>query len=249
LLSLFLLFAAGLLAGAINSVAGGGSFVSFPALLFAGVAPVIANATNAIAVWPAGVASAFAYRKELDVPRPVLVALGTASLLGGLAGAIVLLRTPDATFVKQLPWLLLVATVIFTVGPAFTRRTRGAFSSKAALAMTALAQFFIALYGGYFGAGMGILMLATMSLMGMRHIHTMNALKAVLGVLINGIAVVAFMVGGAVAWRAGVVMICGATLGGYAGARVARRLDPKWVRRFVALVAWGLTGYFFIRSG
>jgi uncharacterized membrane protein YfcA len=230
-------------------VAGGGSFISFPALLFAGIAPVVANATNSVALWPAGVASAVAYRKDLDTPRQVVVALGAASLVGGLAGALLLLRTPDATFVKQLPWLLLVATLLFTLGPAVSKRLGGARTdSRGALALATAAQLGIAIYGGYFGGGMGILMLAAMSLMGMTQIHTMNGLKAILGVLINGIAVATFVINGAVAWRPGSVMIAGGLLGGYAGAALARKIAPKWVRRFVGIVAWGMTAYFFVRA-
>jgi uncharacterized membrane protein YfcA len=244
-----LLFAAAFLAGALNSVAGGGSFISFPALLFAGVAPVTANATNTVAVWPAGLASAFAYRRELVQPRAVLVTLGAASLIGGLAGSVLLLRTRESTFVALIPWLLLAATLVFTFGGALTKKVvaRGAVAGPA-LGAAALVQLVISVYGGYFGGGMGIMMLATLALMGMTAIHEMNALKMLLGVLINGVAVVAFVVAGAVAWTPGIVMIVAATLGGYAGAAIARKLDPKWVRRFVLLVAWGMTAYFFAHA-
>ena len=243
-----LLFVASVLAGALNSVAGGGSFLSFPALLFAGVTPVVANATNSIALWPAGIASGIAYRKDLKVPRSTLLVLGGASLAGGLAGALLLLRTPDATFVRQIPWLLFVATILFTVGPTIAKRFRreGA-AGTGALVATAVVQIVIAIYGGYFGGGMGILMLAAMSILGMADIHTMNGLKAVLGVLINGIAVLAFIVDGAVSWGPGVVMIAGGTLGGYVGASLARKMSPVWVRRFVLVVAWSMTAYFFWR--
>jgi uncharacterized protein len=244
-LTFLLLFVAAAVAGALNSVAGGGSFISFPALLFSGVTPVIANATNSVALWPAGVASAVAYRKDLDIPRPTLLVLGAASLIGGLTGGLLLLRTPDATFTRQLPWLLLVATLLFTVGPSISKRMTRKGTSKGALALTAIAQLVISIYGGYFGGGMGILMLAAMSLMGMSKIHTMNGLKAILGVLINGAAVVAFIKGGAVAWTPGIVMIAGGTVGGYAGARLARKIAPVWVRRFVLVIAWSMTAYFF----
>lgn len=243
-----LLFVASLLAGALNSVAGGGSFLSFPALLFAGVPPVVANATNAIALWPAGIASGIAYRRDLKVPRATLLVLGGASLAGGLAGALLLLKTPEATFVRLLPWLLLAATLLFTFGPRLAKRARGdGAAGAAALVVTALVQVGIAIYGGYFGGGMGILMLAAMSILGMREIHAMNALKAVLGVLINGVAVAAFVASGAVAWGPGIVMIAGGTLGGYAGAAIARRISAAWVRRFVLGVAWSMTAYFFVR--
>ena len=240
-----LLFFAAFVGGALNAVAGGGSFIAFPALLFSGVPAVTANATNSVALWPAGVASAIAYRKEVrEVPRQVLVVLTIASLAGGLAGALWLLKTPDATFLRQVPWLLFAATILFTFGPAVSKR----FRARSGLALTAAAQVLISIYGGYFGGGMGILMLAAMSLMGMEKIHTMNGLKSILGVAINGIAVAAFIVGGAVAWRPGALMIVGGMAGGYAGAALARKVPPVWMRRFVMLVAWGLTAYFFAKA-
>jgi uncharacterized membrane protein YfcA len=247
-----LLFISAALAGALNSVAGGGSFISFPALLFTGVAPVAANATNSVALWPAGVASAFAYRSELTQPRATLVALALASFVGGVAGALLLLWTSDTTFVHLLPFLLLVATLVFTFGGMLTARLRSndraGTTTTMPLAGAAVLQLAIALYGGYFGGGMGIMMLATLSLMGMTNIHAMNGLKTVLGTVINGVAVVAFIVAGAVTWGPGLVMIVGATAGGYAGAAVARKLDPRWVRRFVLAIAWGMTIYFFAKT-
>ena len=259
-----LLFGASLLAGAINSVAGGGSFVSFPVLLFAGVHEIIANATNTVALWPAGVAASFAYRKEMRAPAKTLVVLGSASLIGGLAGALLLLRTSDAAFGKLIPWLMLVAATLFTFGGALTaklraRRGNGASGASAmnatgtrsgpglALAVAAGLQVVIAVYGGYFGGGMGIMMLATLSILGMTNIHEMNGLKTLLGTFINGVGVVTFIAFGKVDWSTGGVMIAGATIGGYAGAAIARRVDPKWIRRLVIGVAWTMTAFFFVR--
>ncbi len=232
--------------GAINSVAGGGSFIAFPALLFAGVAPIPANATNTIALWPGSVASAVAYRRELHDVRRELLPLGVASLVGGRRGSALLLRTSDHTFVLLIPWLLLFATVLFSFGPALTRKIGG--GAEAPLAVGIGAQLFIGLYGGYFGGGMGIMMLAVLSLLGMTDIHRMNSLKAVLGTLVNGVAVVAFVVAGAVAWAPGAVMVVGGIAGGYAGAAIARRVQPSLVRRLVLVVAWAMTGYFFLRT-
>jgi uncharacterized membrane protein YfcA len=241
-----LLFFAAAVAGALNSVAGGGSFISFPALLFAGVSPVPANATNTIAVWPASIASAVAYRREIGDVRRQLIPLSVASLAGGLAGSLLLLRTSDRTFVLLIPFLLLFATLLFTFGgPVAKRLTRGA---HAPLPAAVVAQLFISVYGGYFGGGMGIMMLAVMTLLGMRHIHEMNGLKNVLAVLINGVAVVAFVLAGAVQWAAGIVMILGGITGGYAGAAIARRIQPKYVRWLVMGIAWGMTAYFFVRT-
>ncbi len=241
-----LLFVAAAIGGAINSVAGGGSFVAFPALLFAGVPAVPANATNTIALWPGSVASAVAYRRELGDVRRELVPLGVASLVGGAAGSVLLLRTSDHTFVLLIPWLLLFATVLFSFGGAVTRKLHG--GGQASLGVGIAAQLCIGLYGGYFGGGIGIMMLAVLSLLGMTDIHRMNSLKAVLGALVNGVAVVAFVVAGAVAWAPGSVMVVGGIVGGYAGAAIARRVAPSLVRRLVLVVAWSMTGYFFLRT-
>jgi uncharacterized membrane protein YfcA len=241
-----LLFVAATLGGAVNSVAGGGSFIAFPALLFVGVPPVPANATNTIALWPGTVASAVAYRRELRDARRELVPLGIAGLAGGLVGSILLLRTPERTFVLLIPWLMLFATILFSFGGVITRRlTHGA---SASLGLAAVVQLSISVYGGYFGGGMGIMTLAVLSLLGMSDIHRMNALKTVLASLVNGVAVIAFVIAGAVRWAPGVVMILGAAIGGYAGAAIARRIDPKRVRWLVLVVAWGMTGYFFLRT-
>jgi uncharacterized membrane protein YfcA len=241
-----LLFVAAAIGGGLNSVAGGGSFVAFPALLFAGVPPVPANATNTIALWPGAIASAVAYRRELADVRRELVPLGVAALLGGLAGSLLLLHTAERTFVLLIPWLLLFATLLFTFGGSVARRLTG--GRRAPLALGIAVQLGISVYGGYFGGGMGIMMLAVFTLLGMTHIHRMNALKNVLGTLINGVAVVAFVLAGAVRWAPGVVMIAGGMIGGYVGAAVARKVDPKRVRTLVVLVAWGMTLYFFVRT-
>lgn len=238
-------------------MAGGGSFLGFPALLFVGVAPVSANATNAAALWPAGVASAVAYRRDLELPRREVVALSAVSLLGGLIGSLLLLRTPDPVFRSLLPWLLLLATLAFTLG--HRKRGKGREGGGAEgiptpvrpgtrLVAVVLLQFLVAVYGGFFGGGMGILMLAILTLLGLHDIHTMNGLKAILGVLINGAAVVTFLFAGAVAMGPFAVIVAGATLGGYGGALLARRLDAAKVRRGVVAYAWVLTAYFFVKA-
>lgn len=250
-LQIALLFAAAVLGGGLNAVAGGGSFISFPALLFVGIPPIAANATNAVALWPAGMASTFAYRKDIKTPRPTVLALGLASFVGGTLGAVLLLLTSDTTFIYLLPWLLLVASALFTLGGFLSRRLRGAREpreGRLVLLAGALPQLVIAIYGGYFGGGMGIMMMALWSVMGMTNIHEMNGLKGILGTIINGTAVVAFILAKAVAWEPGIVMVIGATLGAYAGASLARRLDPRWVRWFVGLVAWAMTAVFFVKA-
>jgi len=244
--TLAFLFLAAALGGALNSVAGGGSFLAFPALLFVGIPPVPANATTTIALWPGSLASAVAYRRELADQRRMLLPLGVAALLGGLTGSLLLLRTSESTFVLLIPWLLLFATLLFTFGAPLAKRLAG--KTRLPLALAALAQLVISVYGGYFGGGMGIMMLAVLTLLGMTHLHRMNALKNSLGTLINGVAVVAFVIAGAVRWEPASVMILGGIAGGYAGAATARRLDPRYVRVFVLVVAWTMTLYFFSRT-
>jgi uncharacterized protein len=240
----FLFFAA-VIGGAINSVAGGGSFVAFPALLFTGVPPIPANATNTVALWPGSAASALAYRRELAEVRSDLVPLGSAALVGGLAGSLLLLRTSESAFVLLIPWLLLFATMVFSFGGVVRAMLH---SVQAPLWVAVVAQLFISVYGGYFGGGMGIMMLAVLSMLGMADIHRMNALKTVLATLVNGVAVVAFIAAKAVDWTPGVVMIIGGIAGGYGGAAIARRLDAKYVRYTVLAIAWTMTVYFFVRT-
>lgn len=248
-----LLFLAAVLAGALNSVAGGGSFISFPSLVWAGLQPTIANATNTVALWPGSVASAGAYRKELATQKSTLLALGATSLTGGILGAVLLLHTPQRTFLLLLPYLLLAATLLFAFGPAITRNLRGRLEGHrhAGWAYTVggvLFQLFIAVYGGYFGGGIGMLMLALLSVIGMEDIHAMNALKTVLGSCINGVAVVTFIVAHAVVWPHAALMVAGAIVGGYGGARYARTIDPALVRRFVIGVGVAMSVYFFVRA-
>jgi uncharacterized membrane protein YfcA len=248
-----LLFVVALLAGAINSVAGGGSFLTLPALIFAGVPPVTANATSTVALWPGTVASVGAYRKELATQRRELITLGTISIIGGLLGAIVLLKTPQGTFVRLLPFLLLVATLLFAFGGKIalwvrTQSEKASLPPWLSLLGVTLVQLIIAIYGGYFGGGIGILMLALLSLMGMSNIHAMNALKTLLATCINGVAVVTFIIASAVVWPQALVMIAGGFVGGYGGAAVARKLDPLLVRRFVIVVGVAMTIVFFVRQ-
>jgi uncharacterized protein len=243
-----LLFIAAVAGGALNSVAGGGSFLSFPALLFTGIPPVQSNATNTVALWPGALASAIGYRNELAGEKPALVVeFVMISLLGGIAGAVLLLHTPQSTFMKMIPWLLLVATLIFTFGGKMTHalRVRGyALSTPIVL----LLQLITAVYGGFFGAGIGILMLAILSLIGMEHIHQMNGLKNILATCINGVAVIAFIWAGIVEWRQAGLMIVGGIIGGYGTARFVQRIDPRYVRAFVIAVGFAMAAYFFWKT-
>jgi len=240
-----------MLGGALNSVAGGGSFIAFPALLFTGVPPIPANATNTIALWTAAAASGGAYRNRLDVPRRVMVPLLCASFVGGLAGAFLLLRTSAHTFMRVLPWLTLGATLLFAFGQRLAGGRKSFVEHQAgatALVLAVLFQFVVAIYGGYFGGGMGIVMLAMLATLGMTDIHSMNALKTVMGFVINGVAVVTFIVARAVYWSHGIVMILGAIVGGYFGAHYAQKLPQQWIRAFVVVVGAAMTVYFFAES-
>ena len=247
-----LLFVASVLAGAMNSVAGGGSFFSFPALIFTGVAPIPANATNTVAVWPGAVASVFSYWRRLPKSARIMVPLITISIIGGVAGALLLLHTPQATFMHLVPYLFGIATLLFAYGKQLTTKLGQVVKSAGppswpTLASLTLVQLFVALYGGFFGGGMGILMLAMLEMIRLEDIHAMNGLKALLGTAINGAAVVTFILARQVVWPQGILMIVGAVAGGYGGAHYAQKLDPRWVRASVISVGTGMTLYFLWR--
>ncbi len=245
----FLFFAA-VLGGALNSVAGGGSFVALPALIYAGITPVVANATTTLALWPGTVSSAIAYQRDIRTDRRSLAILGGTSLVGGLLGALLLVRTSDTSFMRLLPWLMFLASITFTFGGRLTARLSGGshVDGRHHFAVWSVALLFlIAIYGGYFGGGMGIMMLATLSVVGMSDIHEMNGLKSLLGASINGVALAEFVRSHAVSWAPGLLMMAGSMAGGYFGATLARRIDRVRVRVFVIVVGWAMTGYFFLR--
>jgi uncharacterized membrane protein YfcA len=249
--TILFLFVAGALGGALNAVAGGGSFIAFPALLFSGVAPIAANATNTVALWVGVTASSGAYRRHLDISRRVMIPLTVTSLIGGIAGAYLLLHTPAQTFLRVLPWLMLGATLLFVFGGRLSRGSKSGIAHDASTSALTVAVFYeliVAVYGGYFGGGVGILNLAMLAAIGMTDIHAMNALKVVLGGIINGVAVITFVVAGAVAWKQGTVMIVGALFGGYFGAHYAQKLPPALIRAFVVLVGTAMTIYFFWKA-
>lgn len=245
------LFIAAALGGALNALAGGGSFIAFPALLFTGVPPVPANATNTVALWTGLAFSGGAFRHHLNVQRKILITLTAVSTIGGTAGALLLLHTPAHTFLRILPWLMLAATLLFIAGPRLTNRSGPRVSpNRSASVLTAAAffQLLVGIYGGYFGGGMGIVILAMLTAFGMADIHEMNAFKIVLSSATNGIAVLIFVMKHAVFWPQAIVMIFGAALGGYFGAHYSLRLPKLWVRWFVIAVGAGMTTYFFIRA-
>ena len=237
--------------GALNAIAGGGSFIAFPALLLTGIPPIPANATNTVAMWTGVTASVGAYRKKLDVPMRVMVPLVGASIVGGLMGAVLLLKTPAHTFMRILPWLMLGATLLFAFGKKFYREQNSSVGHNAttgAIIAAAIVELFVATYGGYFGAGMGFVILAMLALLGMTDIHSMNAVKTVLSSTTNGLAVLAFIVARAVYWPQAVIMLIGAIVGGYVAAHYAQRLPQSLVRGFVISLGIVMTIYFFVKA-
>ena len=247
-----ILFVAAILGGALNSVAGGGSFLTFPALLFVGVPPVSANTTSTAALLPGVFASITGYRRDFPEQRGFIPWLVGASLVGGLAGALFLLGTPEEAFKRLVPYLLGIATLLFILSPRLAQwsgrsEEHAHAPSPRALAGIIAAQSLTSFYGGYFGGGIGILMLATLGLMGMRRINAMNAVKTLLAAIINTVAFIAFVLARNIVWPYAVVMIGGSVLGGYFGARYVRQLDQAIVRRFIAFVGIVMTAYFFLR--
>ena len=272
--------AAAFAAGLINSVAGGGTLVSFPALLWIGRDAVLANATSTVALWPASLAGAYGFRREQKGGARLFLLFAAPSLLGGILGAVLLLRTPSVTFARLVPFLILFATFLLAVQEPLSRRLRGAgrgrrgagadepsgggvkeqkgarerrrgvhgeTTSRAWWAGAIVFQFFVGLYGGYFGAGIGILMLAALGLLGFTDIHRMNALKNLLAICINGVAAFYFIASGAVIWADVLVMTFAAIAGGYSGARLAYRLGRRFVRLAVIAIGLAMSASLFLK--
>ena len=245
-------FGAAFLAGAINSVAGGGTLVSFPTLIWLGLNSVAANATSTVAIWPGTVGSAWGYRRELGRAESRYLALIVPSLVGGLAGALLLRLTPPSLFDRLVPFLILFATLLLMAQDPIQRRFKtGGDGSHASLRWWTggmLFQLGVGVYGGYFGAGIGILMLAALAILGLKDIHEMNSLKVVFGGSVNGIAALYFIWAGMVKWPYVLLMAVAAISGGYGGAGVARRLGGRAVRRIVILIGFGMALSLFIKK-
>jgi uncharacterized membrane protein YfcA len=244
-------FGAAFIAGAINSVAGGGTLVSFPALIWLGLPSVAANATSTVAIWPGSLGSMWGYREELRTAEPRMLALVAPSLFGGILGAFLLRFTPPALFDQLVPFLILFATLLFMIQEPIQRRLKTAHPSSHKspqwLMGAMVFQFLVALYGGYFGAGIGILMLAALSILGLTDIHQMNGLKNFFALCINGVAALYFIWAHMVYWPDVVVMAVGAIAGGYGGAGVARRLGRVAVRRIVIAIGFGMALSLFVK--
>jgi len=247
-----LLFFAGVVSGVLNALAGGGSFVAFPVLILVGLLPIEANATATLAVWPGTFATMFAYRKELVTHTKKLPFFISLSVVGGMIGAAMLLHISNAAFANLVPYLLLAATLLFTFR---TRLIAGINKVSSHEGYSYISPFYsiimailfvaISIYGGFFGAGMGILLLALFSLMGMHNIHEMNALRSCSGLCANSIAIIMFGFAGIILWPQALVMAVGGIIGGYGGAYYALRLPQVWSRNAVVVIAWSMTIYFF----
>lgn len=235
-------FAAAFVGGAVNSVAGGGTLISFPTLVWLGVPSINANATNTVALWPGSLGAFWGYRREMAGLDRRVWALVVPSFAGGLAGAILLYRTPTELFDRLVPWLILFATCLFMLQEPIQRRLNLTASPGVShwLSWTMLFQLAVGLYGGYFGAGIGILMLAALSIMGHTDIHQMNGVKNLLAMCINGIAAVYFIFTGLVVWQDAAVMAVGAIAGGVGGAGAARKLGRTAVRRLVVAIGFAM---------
>jgi uncharacterized membrane protein YfcA len=251
------LFGAAVLAGAVNAVAGGGTLLTFPSLLAVGIGSRIANATSTVALWPGQLSSLWGYRRELGESRHAILRLAVPSLIGGGVGAVLLLHTSQALFDRLVPFLILGATLLFMVNEPISRWLRARTESggsetahdasqdeprtAAAWAAVMVFQLLVGIYGGYFGAGIGILMLAALGLMGFKNIHRMNGLKNINGLCINAVAATLFIVSGLVDWHIALLMATGSIVGGYGGAGTAQKIGQQNVRRLIIAIGFCLT--------
>jgi uncharacterized protein len=245
LLEIGLMFAAAFASGFVNSIAGGGTLLTFPLLIWLGLDPKVANATSTVALWPGLFGGLFGYRREMTDSSLILMRLGAISVVGGGVGAWLLIVTPSPTFARLVPFLILFATVLFMMQGRVNRwlhvpsPTEGSQASWWTIAI--IVQFFSAVYGGYFGAGNGIWMLAAMGLLGLHDIHRANGIKNFLGICINSVAVIAFAISHLVEWRISLLMAVAALLGGYVGARTARRVGRVFIRRAIVVIGFVIT--------
>lgn len=247
---LILLFFAGFFGGVLNSIAGGGSFITFPALIFVGIPPIMANATNTFASCAGYMSGAYAFRKEITDHKDELLLITIVSLIGGMSGAWLLLQTPESVFREAIPWLLLFATVLFIFGgqintglKKMATNHRHASSIGGVLLLVILLG--VSIYGGFFNAGLGIIALSYLALAGHTNINAMNGLKLLISSVVSLIAIALFIYNDVIAWYEGTIVLCGTLAGGYVSAHVSRKLPQKHVRRFVIVASIATTLYFF----
>lgn len=249
MLDLLILAAAGFAAGALNAVAGGGTFLTLPALIFTGLPPVVANATATLAVLPGYAGSALAFRKDMRAEGALgLGPILSIAALGGGVGALLLIATPGDAFLWVVPWLLLLATVLFAAGPALTRFMNRRGSRGFGPVASGAAIFAVSVYGGYFNGGLGIMLLATFGLLGFTSLNAMNGLKNGLSALLSLVSAGAFALAGIIAWEEAALMAVCATAGGYAGARLSRKIvRTEYLRAFITMVGLSMTVAFLVR--
>ena len=245
---------AAFLGGLLNAVAGGGSFLLFPAMLGMKMLPIQANATNTVALWPGQLTSIAAYREDIGKNLRLALLMGLGGLIGGTAGAVVLLNSPQMTFLHMVPWLLLAASSIFALSGPVSRwlaRRQGAPSGERRpprLVGVFLSTIFVCFYIGYFGAGAGFLLITVLSLFGFEDLHEINALKVVSTTMANGIAFVIFVVDGQVVWRYCLLAMVVAAIGGYSSARLSKRVPQKVLRGLVVFIGLTMAAWFFWRA-
>lgn len=246
---IFLVTAAGFCAGLLNAIAGGGTFLSFPALIYLGISPVGANATATLIALPGYISSAWGFRH--DMQREAALSLWTIAVVGivgaGL-GALLLTITPGDTFLWVVPWLLLLATAMFAFGPILLRMVQKFGVGSAGVGVSSSAILMVSIYGGYFNGGLGIMLLATFGFIGYSNLHAMNGLKNILSAVVSLVSAITFIAAGLIAWKPALVMALSATLGGYLGARVSRRIvRTDLLRHFVTAIGLAMAAVFFLR--
>lgn len=253
LFELLFLFGAGFFGGVLNSIAGGGSFITFPALLFVGVTPISANASNTFASCAGYLSGAYAFREDLYAHKKELPQLILISLMGGALGAWLLLRTPEHLFREAIPWLLLFATFLFIFGVKINNifkqltsyHRHASFLGHLLLIIVLLG---VCTYGGFFNAGLGIIILSYLALAGHSNINAMNGMKLLISSVVSLTAIALFIYDDVIAWYEGGIVLIGTLMGGYVAAFISKRLSQQYVRVFVILAACGITGYFFIET-
>ena len=244
---LSLLASASFIAGIINSIAGGGSFLTFPALVFTGVPTIAANATSAVAVFPGYLSGALGFSKELkEYPKSKFLLLITLSIMGGIGGSLLLLITPASVFSYIIPWLLGFATLLFAFGDFVAKLAKKNSNSNGFLGN--LTTLIVCIYGGYFNGGLGIILLALFSTLGMRDIHLMNGLKNIMSFALSAASVVTFAIAGIVFWQQAIIMMIAATIGGYFGVVVARKLSKNTIRMIIVIIGLIMTVIFGIKA-
>lgn len=244
------LLGAGFFGGILNSIAGGGSFITFPALLAVGVAPISANATNTFASCAGYMSGTYAFRQDLYAHRKELPKIIIVSLLGGILGAWLLLQTPGALFQEAIPWLLLFATFLFIFGNRINTRIKNIsfynqHASMVGYVLLTLMLFGVSTYGGFFNAGLGIITLSYLALAGYNNINAMNGIKLLISSTVSLVAITLFIYDGAIAWYEGFLVLLGSLIGGYMAANIFKQFSKQYVRTFIIVISSSITLYFF----